>query len=90
MKIESLQSGMTVYETHTYRMGNTTLRSQGVWPVTVVEVDMLKRRVLASWNGNRSEWYYEHQWSKWRLKKPKLIRTSTGGYRLARRGETPT
>lgn len=87
MKIESLQPGMTVYAVHSYRMGNTTLRSVGVWPVRIVSVDADAGTVEAIWNGNPAKKFFQHSWSKWRAKEPALVRTAFGAYRLAKRGE---
>lgn len=87
MKIEKLQPGAMVYDVHSQRMGNTTLRSVGVWPVQIVSVDVEARTVMAKWNGNPERKFSERQWSKWRAKKPALVKTGLGAYRLAKRGE---
>jgi hypothetical protein len=69
-------------------MGNTTLRSVGVWEVQIVSVDPLTETVVAKWNWNPQKTYYRREWSKWRLKEPKLIDTGMWGQqRLAKRGE---
>lgn len=87
MKLEKLKPGMAVYEVGKMTMGNTSIKSVCVWDVYIVSVDMEKRRVHASWNGNTEKVFYERTWSKWRLKKPLLIRTAIGSYRLATREE---
>lgn len=87
MKIDKLYPGAVVYDVHTVRMGNTMVRSVGVWPVQIVSVDVEARTVLAKWNGNPARNFSERQWSKWRVKKPRLVKTVIGAYRLAKRGE---
>lgn len=72
MTLDKLKPGMLVYDVHSYRMGNTTLRSIGVWNVHIFAVDHESRTVQAMWNGNKSQIFRERQWSKWRLKKPEL------------------
>lgn len=86
MTIDKLKPGMTVYEVHSYKMGNTTRRSIGVWEVRIVSVDSEKGIVVASWNGNPASKYFKSSWSKWRLKEPMLVK-SGWGHRLATREE---
>lgn len=59
IKFEKIQAGMKLYDRHTHRMGHTTLRTLGEWPVSVKEVDAVKRRAFVSWNGNAPGWWYE-------------------------------
>ena len=65
MKISQLQPGQIVYNVIRRKMGNTTLRTTGVFSIRVVEVRTNQGKydtgvpisdyVLASWNGNRPE-----------------------------------
>lgn len=87
MKLESLKPGMVVYDVGRTKMGNTTITTVSVWMVRIVSVDAERRTVVASWNTNRERTCYEHQWKKWRLKKPVLVRSSFGRARLATREE---
>ncbi len=86
MKIEKLKPGMTVYDVHRQKMGNTNISSVGTWSVYIIDVDVDKQIVTASWNTNKPQKFYRNNWSKWRLKKPELIKSGFG-YRLKRRGE---
>ncbi len=52
IKFEKITAGMTLYDRHSERMGNTTLRSIGEWPVRIVSVDPVARTASVSWNGN--------------------------------------
>ena len=87
MKIEKLKPGMTVYDAHKYKMGNTNISTVGIWTVYIIQVDHEKRTVTASWNSNPQKTYYERDWSKWRIKRPELIEMPLGNKRIARRKE---
>lgn len=87
IKFEKIQPGMTLWDAHTYLMGNTTLRSWGVWSVEVVEVDAEKRLALVRWNGNPATWWHASKLRKLRAKKPKLVPDFGCGWRLARGDE---
>jgi hypothetical protein len=81
MTFDKLKPGMTLYDVHSHQMGNTTMRSIGIWNVQVLEVNE-DRTILASWNGNKPATMYERDWKKLRLKKPELIRSGFGSYRI--------
>ena len=83
ISITKLKPGMVVYDAHSQKMGNTTMRTMGVWPVKIVEVH--ENSVIASWNGNAPRKYYGTKFP-WRANKPKLVKCGFG-YRLAKRGE---
>ena len=87
MKFEKLQPGMTVYDVHRRRMGNTTRSTVGVWKIYVVSVDHETKRVTASWNGNPAKTFFYGSVMKWREKEPLLIRSVSGSARLATREE---
>ena len=57
--IEKIQPGQILYDYHSVRAGNTTIRKEGHWFVEVIEVDLKNRKALCSWNGNPAKWYYE-------------------------------
>jgi|GEM_PF-1022030 len=87
MKFEKLKPGMVVYDVGRHKMGNTTMSTVAVWSVRIISVDTEKRRVEASWNGNRPKVCYEYEAKKWREKEPMLIRSPMGYARLATREE---
>lgn len=87
MKFEKLQPGMTVYDVGSHQMGNTTLKTISVWAVKIVSVDPEKRSVQASWNGNPVRTFHEGSYSKWKAKRPVLIRTAMGALRRPTREE---
>ena len=87
MKIESFHREMIVYDVHSHFMGNTKMRTVGVWTVRIISIDLEKQIVVASWNGNEPRHYHKRSWSKWRFKRPVLITNSCGQSRLATREE---
>ena len=87
MKFDKLKPGMIVWDVHSTRMGNTTLRTLGTWPVQVIEVDAENRRALVSWNGNKSSWMHEGFFEKLKAERPYLVRSGMGYYRRPTREE---
>lgn len=68
MTLDKLKPNMIVYDVSKHR-GRFLW-----WPVIIVEIDEINKRVYARWNVlNKPEWYYERSWKKWRLKKPEDI-----------------
>jgi len=41
------------------------------FPIKIIEVDVVNRNVLASWNCNPSKWYPEQKITKYRANLPK-------------------
>ena len=52
IKIESLKAGDVLYDVHSERAGNTTMRQEGCWECYVRAVDSEGKWVEISWNGN--------------------------------------
>lgn len=73
MVLKKLSPGMTVYNVKKATGIDAFYCKSGwkVWPVYIKEIEMERELVLASWNGNRPEWFNKKEWSKWRLKEPK-------------------
>ena len=87
MKISKLHPGMTVYDCHKTKRGNTSATTWGTWPVYVVSVDVEKETVYACWNGNCAMIFFKNSYSKWTAEKPFLVRTAMGGCRKPTREE---
>lgn len=88
MKIDKLKPGMTVYDVHSHKMGNTTIRTVGVCPVKIVKVGIEKSLVLARWNVvNPPEWYGYATFSKWVAEEPIIVRSLMGSCRKPSRAE---
>lgn len=73
MKFEKIKAGDRLYDVHSERAGNTTIRRQGVWDVRVISVNPEKRTAVVSWNGNPPQTYYERQLTKLRASEPKKL-----------------
>lgn len=86
MKFDSLQAGGTYYTVSRHRAGNTTMRTVSVHSVKVISTDTVKQLVVASWNGNPRQTFYEHEFKSWRATRPLLV-GECGVYRLANREE---
>ena len=90
MKIENLKPGQTVYQTRSYTLGNTTMRTVGVWEIVIKEVhleDPNRPYVVASWNTNRAEKFYIRSVKTWKKEKPVLVGRQGGPQHLATREE---
>ena len=70
MVITKLKEGMTVYEVKKATGMRSFSGKWQTWCVTILKIDEEYRRVFASWNYNKPQWFYEKQWSKWRLNLP--------------------
>jgi hypothetical protein len=66
--INKIKPGQILYDYHKYKMGNSTMRTEGCWPVEVLEVDLENRKACCSWNGNPPRWYYEEGIKRLRVK----------------------
>lgn len=88
MKFEKIKPGMTLYDVHSYRMGNTTIRTMGCWGVAVDSVDPETRTAMVRWNiVNRPERYSERQLKRLREVEPEMVRGFFGSERLMTRAE---
>ncbi|MGB3251653.1 hypothetical protein [Buttiauxella gaviniae] len=85
MKIAALSSGQLVYSVDKTTMGNTSLKTISVYPVTVTEVR--ETSVMASWNGNAPRRFSEAAVKKWKVEKPVLVSNGFGTKRLATKDE---
>ena len=71
MVLKKLKPGMIVYDVRKTTRLQSFNSKWSTYTVKIIEIDEENNRVLASWNGNKQEWYYKHSWSKWKLKIPK-------------------
>lgn len=75
MVISKLKPGMVVYSVRRNTGMQAWYYKYSTWTVSIIEIDVEKRAVMASWNHNPPVWYYESSWKKWRLKAPARQRT---------------
>ena len=87
IKFEKIKPGMVLYDVHTYRRGNTTLRSYGEWEVDIIEVYPETRSASVRWNGNRPEVWREKQLNGLRAKPTEMVRDFFGAQRPAKKHE---
>jgi hypothetical protein len=66
-----IKIGQTLYTVTRQGMGNTTMTRLAVHAVTVREINVEKRRVMASWNYNAPQWYSERHVARWKVNRPK-------------------
>lgn len=87
MKYEKIKVGDVLYDVHSCRIGNTTIRSVGVWPVRILDLHPETQSATVSWNGNddRPRRYFRRDLAKLRAKEPELIQGFMGSMRLAPR-----
>lgn len=85
MKLTSLKPGMVVYDVQRHRMGNTTLITHSVYKVEIFEVH--DNHIVASWNGNPRQKFFESGVEKFRKNEPVMIRSAMGYARPATRAE---
>jgi hypothetical protein len=86
MNISDLKPGQVMFDVHSYKMGNTTVRSLGVWRVKIIEVDVLGTYFMASWNNNGPKKHFSVP-SNWKKKEPFLVEGSFGRKRRPTREE---
>ena len=70
IKFEKITPGMTLFDIHRERAGNTTMTRLGCWEVKVRSVDAEKRTAVVSWNGNREEVWYAQRLQRLYAQKP--------------------
>jgi hypothetical protein len=70
IKYEKLQPGMTLFDVHSYRMGNTTMRELGSWTVKIIELHPEIRAATVSWNGNAPRKWHHAELKRLYLKEP--------------------
>lgn len=85
IKFEKIKEGMTLYDVHKRKMGNTTVSSVGVWPVQIIELK--DNGAIVSWNYNTPQHWPRSRLEGLRAKEPELVRNALGQMRLKRRGE---
>jgi hypothetical protein len=65
--------GDELLDIHSERMGNTTMRRLGCWPVKIVSMDSVTETAMVRWNGNPPT-----MWTRRRLER--LYRKPTKKY----------
>lgn len=63
IKVDRIKVGDILWDYHSYRMGNTTMRRWGNWDVRIISIadDGYGTKAVVSWNGNPPETYNRYQ-----------------------------
>lgn len=87
MKFDKIKVGDILFDVHSYRMGNTSIRTVGVWPVRILELHPESQSATVSWNHNddRPRRYFRRDLEKLRAKEPELVEGFFGSMQLARK-----
>ncbi len=59
VKWETVKAGDTLWDVHSEREGNTTLRRMGSWAVEIVSIDHERGSAVVRWNSNEPK-----QWDR--------------------------
>jgi len=76
---EKLKAGDVLYDTHSHKMGNTTMSCEGVWMCRVREVAEDGSWALVSWNGNPARKHYRRLPNSWKRNPKEWVRTGWRG-----------
>jgi hypothetical protein len=68
MKLDDLYPGLTIYDCR--EAGGLAGKRFFVWPVKVLEIDTIRRRVFVSWNYNKPAWKSESEIKRYRMERP--------------------
>ena len=68
--ITNIKPDQILYCIQRQKMGNTSVSIGSLYKLKVIEVDLDKNRVLASWNGNPPRYFYKHHIKQWKVNKP--------------------
>lgn len=67
MRLDQLEPGMALYDVHSHRAGNTTMRVEGCWAARVISVhlDESPPYAMIAWNGNPPRKHFRTKWTRW-------------------------
>ncbi|OBQ29029.1 MAG: hypothetical protein AN483_12875 [Aphanizomenon flos-aquae MDT14a] len=68
--IKKLKPGQLVYSVETQKLGNTELSIRALYRVRILEVNLEIGFVIASWNSNPRQKFYETSIKKWKTERP--------------------
>jgi len=66
IKFEKIKAGDVLWDYHSVRAGNTTMRRWGNWRVRIIEIDHAAGFAIVSWNGNQPQKWFRRQLEKLR------------------------
>lgn len=68
--IKKLKPGQIVYSIETQKLGSTKLSIRALYTVRIVKVNLEIGFVIASWNTNTPQKFYETSVKKWKTERP--------------------
>lgn len=68
--IKKLVPGQVVWEIQRRKAGNTTIKTDCLYEIRIVSVNVERGEVVASWNGNPAKTYYAKSIKGWHSEKP--------------------
>lgn len=71
MRIESLKIHQVVWHRAARAPGGSSVRIPRSVPITILAIDTVRRRVLASWCSNPPRWYGNEVLKVWRISRPR-------------------
>ena len=71
IKWETVKAGDQLWDYHSERAGNTTMRRWGNWPATIVEIRHAESFAVVRWNGNPPTKWHRRQVERLRRTKGK-------------------
>lgn len=92
IKFEKVKAGDRLWDYHSERAGNTTMRRWGNWEVEIVSVHPDEEKpylsyAIVRWNGNREQRYSRRQVERLRAKPGKVKDPVADMFRAARERE---
>lgn len=78
IKWEKVQAGMTLFDCHKQKAGNTTLSRWGTWTVLIVSIDHDNGVAVVRWNGNQETKWYRSRITELFAKVPPSVLKSKG------------
>lgn len=83
--LANLKPGQVLYEVVSHRMGNTMCRTQSLYEIKVIEVNVAEGWVLATWNGNKPKRCLDYHVRRWKVNKPERRESFMGSVRYGSR-----
>lgn len=68
--LKKIEAGQVLWSVKKHKMGNTSISTQSLYPVKVIEVNLDEGFAIVSWNGNAPVKYRENQIRALKVNKP--------------------
>lgn len=71
--LKKIEVGQVLWSIKKQKMGNTSISTQSLYPVKVIEINLDEGFAIVSWNGNAPVKYRENQIRALKVNKPEKI-----------------